>query len=271
MLLTGATGFVGAQVLKQLLQRDVNVRLIIREGCQLIPHNHQCIESIIFTKDLFSENIEWWCRVFDGVEIIIHCAWYTEPKKYLHSPLNISCLEGSLKMAQAAARSIVKKFVGIGTCFEYDTNLGYLSTNSPLVPNSIYAASKVSTFLMMNQIFSKTKTELLWCRLFYLFGEGEDDRKLAAYVKKQLGANLPVLLSNGDQIRDYLDVSEAATQIVDSAFSDLTGPINICSGVPITVREFARKLAKNDLEIKLLKFGAGESYSNDPTIIVGIK
>jgi nucleoside-diphosphate-sugar epimerase len=271
VLLTGASGFVGAQVMKRLIGRGVKVRLVIRGGSESKLPNSKYIERTIFTKDLFSESIDWWSSALEGVELVIHCAWYAEPKKYLDSLINISCLEGSLNLALASAVSNVKKFVGIGTCFEYDSSLGYLSTNTPLLPKSMYAASKVSTFLLMSQIFSKSQTEFLWCRLFYLYGEGEDDRKLVAYVKKQLAANLPVLLTDGLQTRDYLDVYEAATQIVDSALSDINGPINICSGTPTTVRDFVSKLAKNESELYLLEFGAYKNNPDEPNFIVGIK
>jgi len=271
VLLTGASGFVGAQVLKQLLSRGMKVRLVIREGTEVKLPNSPSIEKIISTKDLFSESIEWWSRAYEGVELVIHCAWYAEPKKYLDSPINIACLEGSINMSLAASKSFVKKFVGIGTCFEYDSSFGYLSVNTPLLPKNMYSASKVSTFLLMSQIFSQSQTEFLWCRLFYLYGEGEDSRKLAAYVKKQLASNLPVRLTDGIQTRDYLDIYEAATQIVDAALTNAKGPINICSGIPITVRDFVSKLAKNKLELDLLQFGAHESNPNDPNFIVGIK
>ena len=271
VLLTGASGFVGAQVVKQLLGRGIKLCLVVREGSESKLPDSPYIEKTISTKDLFSESSEWWSCAFEGVELVIHCAWYAEPKKYLDSPINISCIEGSLNMALAASRSLVKKFVGIGTCFEYDSSFGYLSANTPLLPNNMYAASKVATFLLMSQIFSQSQTEFLWCRLFYLYGEGEDDRKLAAYVKKQLAHDLPVLLTDGLQTRDYLDVYEAATQIVDSALSGVKGPINICSGIPITIRDFVSKFAKNESDLDLLKFGALENSSNDPNFIVGIK
>jgi nucleoside-diphosphate-sugar epimerase len=271
VLLTGASGFVGAQVVKNLLGRGIKLCLVVREGSESKLPDSPYIEKIISTKDLFSESIEWWSSAFEGVELVIHCAWYAEPKKYLESPINISCLEGSLKIALAASKSLVKKFVGIGTCFEYDTSFGYLSANTPLLPKNMYAASKVASFLLMSQIFSQSQTEFLWCRLFYLYGEGEDDRKLAAYVKKQLAFDLPVLLTDGLQTRDYLDVYDAASQIVDSALSSAKGPINICSGIPITIRDFVRKLAQNESELDLLKFGALQKALNEPDFIVGIK
>ena len=83
---------------------------------------------------------------FDNVDIVIHAAWHVNSKDYLFSPKNIECLNGSKKFAKACKLNKVKKFIGIGTCFEYDLSYGYLSTETPLKPLSIYAISKVRLF-----------------------------------------------------------------------------------------------------------------------------
>ena len=85
--------------------------------------------------------------------------------------------------------------------------------------------------------------ELTWCRLFYLFGEGEDPRRLVPYVRAKLKAGEPAELSSGTQIRDFLDVREAGRMIVETALGPVQGPVNICSGQPVTVRQIAEAIA----------------------------
>jgi dTDP-6-deoxy-L-talose 4-dehydrogenase (NAD+) len=46
------------------------------------------IESIISTQDLFSESSAWWEESCDGVETVIHGAWYAEPGQYIQSDKN---------------------------------------------------------------------------------------------------------------------------------------------------------------------------------------
>ncbi len=206
-----------------------------------------------------------------GVEILIHLAWYTEPNQYLTSPLNIDCLTGTLNLAKAFVEAGGRRFIGIGTCFEYDTDQCLLSINTPLNPKSIYAASKASAFQLLTQIFSVSGVEFSWCRLFYLYGDGEDTRRLVAYIKQKLSIGETVELTSGNQIRDFLDVQDAAKMIVEESLSSLQGPINICSGIPITIRQIAENIADHFGRRDLLKFGARPDNLIDPPCVVGVK
>ena len=60
-------------------------------------------------------------------------------------------------------------------------------------------------------------------------------------------------MSGGEQLRDYLHISEIARQIVRLAMSQRdTGVINICSGNPVSVRRLAEQwLRENNWEIEL--------------------
>jgi dTDP-6-deoxy-L-talose 4-dehydrogenase (NAD+) len=58
--------------------------------------------------------------------------------------------------------------------------------------------------------------------------------------------------------------------IVDVALSDRQGPVNICSGVPITVRQLAEQIADQYGRRDLLKFGARPDNLFDPPCVVGV-
>ena len=106
-------------------------------------------------------------------------------QKYLDSPLNKECHEGAINMAIGAARSGVRKFVGIGTCFEYKFSTKPLDINSPLIQNQLMQKLKLIHFMILKNIL-KNEVDFLWCRLFYLFGEGEDERRFSSYIRKSL-------------------------------------------------------------------------------------
>ena len=103
VLLTGATGFVGRQILKALSESGIKVRVVMREGTQSRIANLDAIESIVTTTDLFAENSNWWANVLRGIDTVIHAAWYAEPGQYLQSSKNLDCLQGTLNMAKGAA------------------------------------------------------------------------------------------------------------------------------------------------------------------------
>lgn len=270
ILITGATGFVGSQVLKNLLARNKDVYAVVRKTKKNLLKKKYPNLNLIVTNDLFAESSEWWNKKCKGIHTIIHLAWYAEPRKYLNSSKNINCLKGSLNMAQGAIKAGVKKFVGIGTCFEYDLSLGRLSVNSLLKPTTIYSAAKLSLYTALSQLFIDNSIKFTWCRLFYLYGEGEDDRRLVAYIHKQLNKGKVVKLSSGKQIRDFLNVSEVGRIIHIIALGSKEGPINICSGNPITVRQMAENIADIYNRRDLLKFGARPDNLIDPPKVVGV-
>jgi nucleoside-diphosphate-sugar epimerase len=271
ILLTGATGFVGRQVLKSLLAQDVRIRCIAREGKEKELPVSEKLESPLVTKDLFQESEEWWQAALEGVHTIVHAAWYAEPGKYQLSPKNLDCLLGTLVMAKAAIASGCKRFVGIGTCFEYGESSEKLSIDAPLGPTSPYAAVKAAAYLVLSQTLSSQGVEFAWCRLFYLYGEGEDPRRLVQSIRLSLSEGREVALTAGKQVRDFLDVAEAGNHIAKVAISNITGPINICSGMPITVRDLAESIADEYGRRDLLKFGARPENPVDPAFVVGIK
>ncbi len=226
--------------------------------------------SIFITQDLFSETTEWWDTALKGIDILIHCAWYAEPGKYLQSSINVDCLIGTLVMAKCAARAGVRRFVGIGTCFEYDLSYAMLSVNTPLRPLSPYASAKAAAYMALSRWLPAHAVEFSWCRLFYLYGEGEDERRLVPYIHAKLAVGEPAELTSGDQIRDFMDVREAGRLISNVALSRLEGPVNICSGIPITIRQIAEQIADQYGRRDLLLFGARPNNHTDPPCVVGV-
>lgn len=270
VLVTGATGFVGRQIMYALARSDTTLLPIVRTGKERLVAGLPNVESVISTQDLFAENESWWEERCHGVDVIIHAAWYAEPGKYLKAVQNIDCLIGSLALSKGAVKAGVKRFVGIGTCFEYDLAKGTLSVKTPLKPLTPYAAAKAALYLSLAQWLPTQSVDFAWCRLFYLYGEGEDERRLVPYIRKQLQKGEPAELTSGRQIRDFLDVAEAGKKIVDVALGGQVGPRNICSGVSVTVRQLAERIADEYGRRDLLRFDVRSENLVDPPRVIGV-
>lgn len=268
VLLTGAGGFVGRQILRSLRARGHRVTAVLRPGSEL-PEGYEA-DSILETPDVFSERSSWWANALSGVDTIIHAAWYVEPGKYLDSPKNLDCVSGTLDMVRGAVAAGVRHFIGIGTCVEYRLPGDNLDIDHPLEPATLYAASKLSLFHMLGQYLAKTDTRFSWCRLFYLFGEGEYPARLMPYVRNQLERGETVKLSAGTQVRDFLDVREAGSMIAQVVDTGQTGPINICSGNPVTIRQLVEGIADEYGRRDLLEFGTAAIHPSDPAVVVGV-
>lgn len=269
--LTGATGFVGTQILRNLLERGSQVRALVRDPSRLDSVSTRGALEIVRTPDVFGEKAGRMEELLAGSQTLIHAAWYAEPGQYLTSPLNLECLTGTLNLARAFAAVGGRRFIGIGTCAEYDLSAGLLTTETPLAPNTLYAATKASAFQVLRCFFDADDTTFAWCRLFYLYGEGEDERRLVPYIRKQLAAGQEVLLTRGTQVRDFLDVRDAARMIVDVALGKRQGAVNICSGHGVTVRQLAERIADEYGRRDLLRFGARSENAFDPPRVVGVR
>ena len=111
-------------------------------------------------------------------EACIHLAWYVEPGKYLDSPQNIAYLASSMQLLQLLIDTGCQQVVMTGTCAEYDTDTGYLKETSPTRPSTLYAAAKLSLSLLGQQLAQDAGVRFAWARIFYLYGDNEDPRRM---------------------------------------------------------------------------------------------
>lgn len=269
VVLTGATGFVGRQVLRHLLKAGRAVRVLVRDPSRVEAVDGD-VEVVVATPDLFAAPPMRLEALLDGADTLVHAAWYAEPGKYLGSSKNLDCLTGTIALARAFTAVRGRRFIGVGTCAEYDTSAGLLSIATPLAPSTLYAACKASAFLTLRGLFQATDTDFAWCRLFYLYGEGEDDRRLVPSIRRHLSAGQEMPLTRGDQVRDFLDVAEAGRMIVDVALGEQVGAVNICTGEGISVRRLAERIADEYGRRDLLRFGARPENLFDPPTVIGV-
>ncbi len=271
LTLTGATGFVGRQILRDLLERGSSVRVLVRDASRLPSFSASGALEVVHTPDLFAETTGRLEELLEGSEALVHAAWDTEPGNPYASPVNLACLTGTLNLASAFAAVGGKRFVGVGTCAEYDPSTGLMSTDTPLVPSTLYGACKASAFQVLRCFLGAEGISFAWCRIFYLYGEGENERRLVPYIRRQLSAGQEAELTRGEQVRDFLDVKDAAGMIADVALGQQQGAVNICSGEAITVRQLAERIADEYGRRDLLRFGARPENVFDPPRVVGVR
>lgn len=267
-LITGANGFVGKHIVKKLVDSGYHVKAVVRTGADISSFKSINI-TIIESKDIYGESEDWWRSALSGVNFVIHGAWYVNPSDYLTSTKNIDALFGTVKIAKISSELNIKKFIGIGTCFEYQESSEDLTINSPLDPKTLYAATKASAFYILRNLFEGTPTEFLWCRLFYLYGEGEKQQRLVPYINTNLADDRYVVLNSANHIKDYMDVECAANDIVIASLGETTGAINICSGVGISIYELAKSIAEKLNKLHLIKISSSEEKIGNLQRMVG--
>jgi nucleoside-diphosphate-sugar epimerase len=269
VLITGAGGFIGSQVARKVLQDGHSVAAVLRPG--------ESSERLIDCSDSVSV---FHCDLYDGIatrqlvsetrpESALHLAWYAEPGKYWEARENLDCVRMSLCLAQALAEAGCSRFVGAGTCAEYDWDYGFLSENvTPLKPRSLYGVCKNATREILQAFCARAGMDFAWTRFFLLYGPMEAEERLIPYVVLTLLKGEVAKCTRGEQRRDFLYVEDAASAMWAVAKSDLSGPVNVGSGQPIKVRTLVETVAQHLQREDNVVFGALPTDPQEPALVL---
>lgn len=267
ILLTGAAGFIGSHVARLLVQTDCEVYALVRESSDLWRIKDITSRLHLVRADLAAhDNVKAELAKIRP-DICLHLAWYVVPGRYQAAYENMNLLTDSLHLASQLASLDCKRFVGVGTCFEYDIGSDYLSEISPVKPRTLYAASKLALYTVLEQLGKLTGMEVAWPRLFYLYGPFEPEQRLVPSVITSLLRNQVAKVTKGEQVRDSLHVEDIATAIWAVAQSNLTDPVNIGSGKPVTVREVIQEVAEIMDKPGLIEYGGLPYDPSDPMFV----
>ncbi len=266
VLLTGAGGFVGSHLARLLVREDREICALVRKDTDLSR-----ITDVRSRMQLLGGDV----RDVDGLhqalrsfkpDVCIHLAWYAKPGEYLHSLENVDLMGATVRFAAKLAEIGCGRFVGIGTCFEYDTDAGYLSETTLLKPTFLYSAAKAGTYMTLNNLALGDMT-MAWARLFYLYGPYENERRLVPSVVRAVLREEEARCTPGGQIRDFLHVEDAAAALWSIAQSTAAGAINVGSGSPVSVAHLATAIGEIMERPDLIKIGALPYAKGDPPFV----
>lgn len=264
VLLTGATGFVGAPTLKSLLQRGHQVQAVARR-----PGAPQAGVSWIEADLLQPGSVTEVVRRAQATHLV-HLAWEAAPGKFWTAPENADWAQATARLVEDFAAAGGRRAVLAGSCAEYRWDEQPLDEySSELVPATPYGRAKLLACTEASRIASERRLELAWARLFFLYGPGEQPGRLVSDVAARLVSGERVPTTAGTQTRDFLHVFDAAEALAAILDSPLTGPINVCAGQASTVRELVSRLADAAEAADRVDFGALPMRPGDPAQIVG--
>lgn len=268
VLLTGASGFIGARVVSRLQAGGHEVAALVEPGDPLrrlagIAALHK-IEAPLEAVAAAREAI-----LAFAPEGCIHLAWYAEPGKYLHSERNLGCLGGSVALIRLLEEAGCKRIVMAGTCAEYDMDSGWLREDGRTRPETLYAACKLSLALIGQQMAALGGYMFASGRVFYLYGPDEDPRRAIPALARAMVAGADFEASAGLQVRDYLHVDDVAAGFVAILQRGSTGIYNISSGRPLTMRDIMSRVREAAGGTGRVHFGAVEPRAWEPPFICG--
>ena len=236
VLVTGATGFIGNHVVRELLKQGHQVIATSKnsEKARMVEWFSQA-QYIPYDLNVGQENL---FQFFQEPEVVIHLAWEGLPdyKELFHFERNLFT---NYRFLKTLLEGGLKSLTVTGTCLEYGLQNGCLSEDTPTQPTTPYGLAKDTLRKFLEQSQQKYYFSFKWLRLFYMYGEGQSEKSLlsqldAAVLKGEGRFNM----SGGEQLRDYLPVEKVAEYIIKVAMqSKVNGIINCCSGAPISIRK----------------------------------
>lgn len=264
VLLTGATGFIGRHCLPSLVARGYEVHAVSSKAQRENAPDVHWHQADLLDSTQIAELVT---RVQPSH--LLHLAWFAVPGKYWTSPENLRWVQASLDLLQAFASCGGQRVVSAGTCAEYDWEYGYCSEEvTPLAPSTLYGVCKHSLQIMLDAFAKQTGLSAAWGRIFFLYGPHEYPNRLVASVIRSLLQGEPARCSHGNQIRDFLYVQDTAEAFVALLESETTGPVNIASGRPITLKEVVFQIAEKLDRQGLVHLNAVPAPAGEPRLLV---
>ena len=237
VLITGASGFIGSNLCKNLGRDGLFVRLVYREGA--VKNNPQ-----IFTVNGIDKSTGW-SGAFDNIETVIHAA----ARVHVMDDSSVDPLSefravntyGTLHLAQQAAQAGVKRFIFISTI---KVNGESTLTGVPFkpedssIPTDPYGLSKYEAEVGLRKIAKETGMEVVIIRPPLVYGPGVKGNFVS--MMKWLNKGIPLPLGAINNKRSFVSLD------------NLISLITICIDHPNAANETFLVSDDNDISITTL-------------------
>ncbi len=264
--LTGASGFLGRHVLSELNRRGIAPSVLLRGevGPDASVRHAARFDIRSFPADAY--------RQLGEPETLLHLAWGGLPNygSLHHYEEELPAQYEFLKKMIAGG---VRNLVVTGTCFEYGMQSGPLPETAPARPQNPYGFAKDALHRQLRFLQGELDFNLAWVRLFYPYGEGQASGSLYSQLKSAVAAGRPVFdMSGGEQLRDYMPVEKMAADLVSvSCLENCDETLNLCSGIPVSVRALVEGwIRSNDWKIDL-NLGFYSYPAHEPMAFWGVR
>lgn len=257
VLVTGATGFLGSNIAKELIDKGFKVIALKRNTSNL--SRIKDFEDKIQWIDCENMNEAGSLIIDSKPDILIHAAWNgvkATDRDNIEAQEKNTTFSGSL--FEIVKKTTITKIIALGSQAEYGHFEGAVVESYPLNPNSVYGAAKVRACEQLKSYAEENNIEWYWIRLFSVFGPGEDVGWLLPSAISHLIEQNEMLLTACEQKYDYLftkDFALGMLKIVECKHNH-SGIYNFSSNNSYQLKEILMALEKRlSPERKLLRFG----------------
>lgn len=250
-LVTGGAGFIGSNIVEELLKRGHSVRVLDNFS------TGKRANLLSFLKDieLIEGDIRYYHivnKALKKIDVILHEAALPSVPRSIADPIssNETNINGTLNVLEAARQNGTKRIVIASSSSVYgDTPELPKHEAMQLNPLSPYAVTKLTKEKYCSVFSSIYGLETIALRYFNVFGPRQDpNSQYSAVIPKFITAMLsnrsPVIYGDGEQSRDFSYISNVVEANILAATQKIEGgnAINIACHGRITLNELVQTL-----------------------------
>lgn len=208
VIVTGANGFVGSAVIRELIKNDVEVLAL----CHKIPEK-KIISDLITYKEFELSKIDELKNMVinDYYDTFYHFAWAgSAGSDRSNTKLQLQNVQWTIDALNFAKSIGCKRFVCAGSIIEYETMRAcYTDGNKPGL-GYIYGSAKMSAHTMSMSIAANIGIDLIWAEITNAYGVGEiSSRLINTTIRKIINKESPQFTS-GTQNYDFVYIDDVA-------------------------------------------------------------
>jgi len=272
-LVTGASGFIGGNLVGLLLERGYRVVAITRQTGQAAPAGLTWAAADVSQPE--TVRAVWrdhgpFTHVFN-----LAAAGVREDRDTPAEAMSVNAIApvnlAIASLGASAESGGLRAFVHMGTGSEYLPAAVPLDERAPLGGMNFYGAAKASAWMMLERLRVERGLPLVTMRPFSVYGPGEKPPRFFPALLEKALARERFEMTAGLQTRDYVHVADLAEAAVLAAERGACGVYNIGAGpaAAMTIRDIARlayRLAGADPA--LLSFGVVSRRRPEPPYFV---
>jgi len=242
LLVTGASGFVGSCVVRQLIAADRRVAVLLRKESDRRRLGERLDGVTIIDGDLADIGRSRSAIAAFAPDGVLAIGWQGVKNYDRNDPGQCDNVAWIVALCRLAAEIGCRHFIGLGSQAEYGPCAGAIDETTPTHPTTLYGAAKLAAALLLERIAAVTEMRFAWLRLFSSYGPDDDPSWLIPFIVLKLLKGEKPALTEGAQIWDYIHVADVAQAIIKTADSDATGIFNLGSGQAYSLRRIIEQV-----------------------------